>query len=68
MGNTQIINWDPLRISTKNSYLTHPNNIYFILSELSRANVVETYDYHPGLANMAQTANMSPLTTNMMIL
>ena len=25
MGNTQIINWDPVRISTKNCYLTHPS-------------------------------------------
>ena len=25
MGNTQIINWDPIRISTKNGYLTHPS-------------------------------------------
>ena len=28
MGNTQIINWDPVRISTKNGYLTHSSIVH----------------------------------------
>ena len=39
MGNTQIINWDPIRISTNNGYLTHPSNKEILAKDFNKADL-----------------------------
>ena len=47
MGNTQLINWDPLRISTKNGYLTHPTiNLSIICGLMDQFYLLYLYKRH----------------------
>ena len=54
MGNTQIINWDPIRISTKNGYLTHPTNT-----------VVELISRHPHESTLSKVN--TPLKSTVLV-